>query len=150
MRRLPDMYQAADYLAKINKSLSLVVNHLNAKYSDKKEVKRLYDNFNPSNVSEGSPNSGYTSYSVNKGERIVLCIRQKNASQTFADFNVVMYVALHEMAHLMTSTVGHDTAFWDNFKFLLQEAIDIGVYKQQDYQKNPAPYCGIEITNSVV
>jgi WLM domain len=61
--------------------------------------------------------NGYTSYSVNKGEKIVMCVRQKDNS--LVPKNVVMYVGIHELSHIMTSDIGHTPEFWDNFKFLL-------------------------------
>ena len=150
VRKLPDSQKAADTLATINRELQHLVNHLVAKYPDKPQVKQLFENYNPNNVSEGSVHSGYTSYSVNKGERIILCIRQKDAEEAFVEKNVIMYVAIHELAHLATESVGHGQDFWDNFKFILEEAVDIGVYKKVDFAANPAPYCGIKITSSII
>lgn len=150
VRKLPDRQKAADMLADINEDLLKLVKHLVAKYPDNDEVKRLFKNFNPNNVSEGSAQSGYTSYSVNKGERIILCIRQKDATDSFVEKNVVMYVAIHELSHLATESIGHDKAFWDNFRFILKEAVDIGIYEKKDFAKNPTPYCGIKITSSVI
>ncbi len=150
VRKLKDKQQAADMLASINADLQKLINHLVAKYPDKKEIKQLFENYNPNNISEGSAQSGYTSYSVNKGERLILCIRQKNSTDSFVDKNVVMYVAVHELAHLATETIGHDQPFWDNFKFILQEAVSIGLYKKVDFANNPAPYCGLKISNSII
>ena len=148
VRNLDDKQQAADLLAAVTKDLSTLVNHLMAKYPDNADVQRLYKNFNPSSISEGSHDSGYTSYSVNKGEKIILCIRQKN--QEFVDKNTILYVAIHELGHLMTSDVGHTTGFWNNFKYILNEAIDMRLYKKTDYADRPADYCGIKINNSIV
>ena len=150
VRKLHDKQKAADLLASINVDLLKLVKHLVAKYPSNEEVKRLFENFNPNNISEGSAQSGYTSYSVNKGERIILCIRQKDAEDSFVDKNVIMYVAVHELAHLATESIGHDQRFWDNFKFILQEAVTIGLYKKVDFQNNPQPYCGLKISNSVI
>jgi hypothetical protein len=150
VRKLPDRQKAADMLASINEDLHRLIKHLAAKFPEKQNIKRLFENYNPSNISEGSAQSGYTSYSVNKGERIILCIRQKDAQDTFVDKNVVMYVAIHEIAHLATESIGHDKAFWDNFRFILQEAVSIGVYKKIDFAHKPTAYCGIKITSSVI
>jgi hypothetical protein len=150
VRKLPDRQAAADYLASVNADLQKLVKHVTAKYPDEPRIKRLFENFNPDNISEGSPSSGYTSYSVNKGERIVLCIRQKDAEDSFVDRNVLSYVYFHELNHLATLSVGHDQEFWDNFKFLLNEAMSLGLYKKVDFANNPQPYCGISITSSIV
>lgn len=149
VRKLPDAQGAADLLAEVNKSMLTLVHHLMAKFGGSNaDVRRLYRNFDPDAISEGGIEHGYTSYSLNKGEKIVLCIRQKD--DTFVSKNVVVYVATHELAHLMTLDVGHTEKFWDNFKFILKEAIDIGVYTREDFAKNPKPYCGIQITSSVI
>ena len=50
----------------------------------------------------------------------------------------------------MTESIGHTKEFWDNFKFLLEEAIDVGVYEKIDFNANPQPYCGIKVTSSVI
>lgn len=150
VRKLPDSQQAADLLAQINIDLQKLVKHLMATYPSDNNIVRLYKNFNPDNISEGSPYSGYTSYSVNKGERIILCIRQNDEKGTFVDKNVAMYVSTHELAHLATESIGHEPEFWTNFKFILQEAVNIGIYTKVDFAKDPQPFCGIKVTSSVI
>lgn len=148
VRKLSDAQDAADYIADIAKRLNRLVRHMIAKHPGNEDAQRLYRNFNSDAISEGSIESGYTSYSVNKGEKLVLCIRQKDKS--FVDKNVVMYVAIHELSHIMTKDIGHTDTFWKNFKFLLEEAMDIGLYRKDNYKEKPQDYCGIKITNSIV
>ena len=64
------------------------------------------------------------------------------------DLNTMMFVAIHELAHLMTAEIGHTPTFWNNMKYLLKKGIEIGVYKKQDFRNNPVTYCGTKITNS--
>lgn len=145
---LPDKKVAADRLATINQHCETVIRHLVQHHAKKDSVQRLKQKYDGSALSEGSPNNGYaTSYSVNKGEKIVVCLRQTDKS--FVELNVLLYVVYHELAHLMTKSVGHTPEFWKNFRFLLEEAVLIGVYTRTDYAKNPQPYCGIEITHAV-
>ena len=33
-----------------------------------------------------------------------------------------MYVALHEVSHIATKSIGHNDEFWNNFKFMITEA----------------------------
>lgn len=148
VRKLPDSQKAANYLARMNKKLAFLARHMIAKFEKSKDAQRLYENYNPDAISEGSASTGYTSYSVNKGEKIVLCIRQDN--QDFVDENVVLYVAIHELAHIMTKEIGHTETFSRNFKFLLEEAIALGLYKKIDFNKHPQNYCGIKITSSII
>lgn len=148
VQNLSDKQAAADYIARIAASLTSLVRHMVAKYPDNVDVKRMYARFDATAISEGSIESGYTSYSVNKGQRIVLCIRQGDKS--FVDFDTMLYVAIHELAHVMTLEIDHPPSFWSNFKFLIQEAISIGIYNKKDFTTTPVPYCGININNSVV
>lgn len=149
VRKLADKQRAADLLATINADCMTLIKHLQAKFPDNNDVKRLKKNYNADNISEGSADSGYTSYSVNKGEKIILCVRQKDTNE-IVEKNVILYVTIHELAHLMTDEIGHTNTFWENFKFILQEAVDIGIYTKVDYSKTPVKYCGIKITSSVI
>ena len=76
------------------------------------DLKRLVKNFNPNKISETTVFFKYTSYSVNKGEKIVMCIRnKKSANQDIIKLNTLMFVAFHETAHLMTKSIGHPMNF---------------------------------------
>lgn len=150
VRKLPDKEEAVTLLSNLAEDLDTLVKHMYSKYPDNEDVKRLYKNFNKNNISEGSPDSSYTSYSVNKGEKIVLCLRQKDEKNSFVEKNVLLYVSIHELGHLMTEEIGHTPTFWENFKFLLKEAVSIGIYRKVDYSKEPADFCGIKVTSSVI
>ena len=150
VRKLPDKDKAIELISTLAEDLDRLVKHMYSKYPNNPDVKRLYRNFNKNNISEGSPDSSYTSYSVNKGEKIVLCLRQKDENQSFVEKNVLLYVSIHELGHLMTEEIGHTPTFWDNFKFLLKEAVSLGIYKKIDYSKEPADFCGIKVTSSVI
>ena len=87
-----------------------------------------------------------TSYSVNKGDKLVICLRSKK-TYNFQDDNTILFVVLHELAHIMTKSIGHKEEFWNNFRYLLKHAIEIKLYQYQDFNSNPEPYCGIQITD---
>ena len=59
-----------------------------------------------------------------------------------------MFVALHELSHIATESIGHNKEFWDNFKFILKEAQEAGLYKMVDYSKDNKEYCGMTITDN--
>jgi hypothetical protein len=59
-----------------------------------------------------------------------------------------MFVTIHELAHIMTLSIGHTKEFWSNFKFLLKASVKVGIYDNVDYSKTPQPYCGIEVNDS--
>ena len=122
--------------------------YLVSKNNNDERVKRLMRKFNPSNIMETKGGSRQTSYSVNKGEKLVFCLRAKNKQESLVDMNTLTFVALHELAHIMTVSVGHTVEFWKNFKYLLQEAVKIGVYKKVDYSRTPKDYCGMKVTDT--
>jgi predicted metal-dependent hydrolase len=64
------------------------------------------------------------------------------------DINTLTFVALHELSHIMTSSVGHKQEFWQNFKFLLENAKAANIYQPEDYKKKPQEYCGMKITDN--
>ena len=140
-----DSAAAADLIAQVREKLILLVNHMYKTSPSNPKVIRLKKNFNPDVLKEGIDNPSYTSYTVNKGEEIILCLRTDGK---LVDINVLTFVCIHELSHIGNETVGHDTPFWDFFKELLIEAINIGVYKKQEFKLNNVDYCGITITNS--
>jgi hypothetical protein len=141
-----DAKDAADLIAVIRQRLVILVEHLIRSYPpDDSRIKMLKDNFNPDSMKEGIDNSGYTSYSINKGEQIFLCLRTNNK---LMDINTMMFVVLHELSHIATESIGHTPEFWDNFKWILEESINIGIYQKKDYNKEAVEYCGMTITSS--
>ena len=141
-----DSKEAADLIAKIKKRLIILQEHLKKTYGNSdNRVSSLERNFRPDAIKEGVQTPGYTSYSVNKGEQIILCLRNKDS---LVDINTMMFVVLHEFAHLATESIGHTTEFWDNFRWILEESINIGIYTKQDFEKKSVEYCGMDITSS--
>jgi uncharacterized short protein YbdD (DUF466 family) len=148
--KLSDKQQAANTIAHLIKDMKKLISHLKEKHPDNPSVKRLVKNFNDNEISEGSPTSGYTSYTINKG-KMILCIRQKDKNKTLiTDRNLLRYVVFHELGHIASKSVGHNEEFWKTFKFILNEAVVIGLYDKVDYASNPQPYCGIKVTSSVI
>jgi hypothetical protein len=152
VQNLPDKQEACDRISKIRSNLEKFIDtykHDPSAMSDPR-VKVLVSRFNPDNFSENDLDSDSTSYSENKGEKIVICIRDKAPPHKFVDENTVMFVLLHEMAHLMTTSVGHTPEFWANFKRILHDAVHSGIYKPVNYAREPTPYCGMTITDSPI
>jgi Skp family chaperone for outer membrane proteins len=150
VQNLPDKDKAADMIAMLKKKTSLLSKKMLEKYPNKKNVKRLYEKFNPDNIMESDSNSKHTSYSINKGEKIVICLRSKDEKKKLIDPNTVMFVTLHELSHIMTKSIGHTDEFWKNFKFILKEAIQNNIYNCVDYKINPQKYCGIQVTDNPI
>ena len=157
VRNLDDKQEAANLLAKIRENLVKLVDYTSNEknFKDNKEeyneyksaLQRMKNNFREDNISESSPNNNYTSYSINKGEKIVFCIRSKKTGE-LVDLNTMMFVAIHEMGHLMSESVGHTQEFWKNMKYLLHRGEEINMYKHIDYSEDSVEYCGTMITDT--
>ena len=140
---------AADRLAHVNNNLNKLVNHLSKKYPTKDNVQRLVNGYNPKKIYETLPTSEFTAYSENKGETLAFCLdTEKNSKGRLIDINTLMYVALHEVSHIATKSIGHNDEFWNNFKFMITEAKEINIYNPINYRKEPARYCGMNISDN--
>lgn len=156
VRDLPDKQVAVDRLVTIIQRLEKLRDHLAKNKGTFGEfdyaAKRIVENFNPDAVSEGSLDHNYTSYTVNKGEKMVFCLRSRDDhnQEQLHDINTLTFVAIHEMAHIGCRSQGHNEEFKKVFKFLLQYAVNIGIYSPQNYQQSPVRYCGVNITDDVL
>lgn len=149
VRHRKDIEQAINLLATVNKNNKKLIRYLKEKYPNKKNVQRLVDRYNPRKLVEINPLSEHTAYSENKGEKVAFCLtQQKNINSSNIDKNTLMFVAIHELAHIASETIGHNEEFWNNFKFLLDNAVDINIYEPVDYKNNPVQYCGMEINDN--
>jgi hypothetical protein len=148
VRERSKLQLAANLLAEVTEKCRKLVAYCGKKYPDNEDVLRLVQKFNPTKISETLPTSEFTAYSENKGEKIAFCLNKKKEEDDLIDVNTLTFVALHELAHIMTLSEGHKQIFWQNFKFLLENAKDAGLYKPVDYKKNPQPYCGMNITDN--
>jgi predicted metal-dependent hydrolase len=152
VQNLPDKQEACEMMSKIQENIKKLLQNYKddpASMADPR-VNTMVTRFNPENMSENDIDDENTSYSENKGEKIVVCIRDKQKPYKIADENTVMFVILHEMAHLMTTTVGHTPEFWANFKRILHDAVQCGIYTPVNYARQPTSYCGMTITDSPI
>lgn len=144
VRKLPDSQRAADKLAEINRKIINLIDSL--KKEDREGIETLKDRYNPDQLSETGLGAKYTSYSVNKGEKISICVRHED--NKFIDDNIIVFVVIHELAHVMTKSIGHTKEFWDNMAYLLEQGEKIGIYKPENYKEKPVDYCGMEINST--
>jgi hypothetical protein len=149
VRERENIQNASDLLAKTTDKMKKLVKYVGEKYKDKDNVKRLVKKFNPKKIVETLPTSEYTAYSENKGQKIAFCLnKEKKDDNHLIDENTLMFVALHEMAHVASESIGHNKEFWDNFKFLIKEASEAELYNPIDYSKKNEEYCGMTISSS--
>lgn len=155
VRDLADKDTAIIMLSTIKLNIIKLNNYLmenkNDKYKEyKKYIEQLNDRIQSVTIAESKETSSSTSYSVNKGEELVFCLRSKREWNKFHNFNTIMYVALHEISHIACPEYGHGTLFKKIFAFITQVAIELNIYTHVDFNKSPEEYCGIYITESII
>lgn len=148
VRERVKMELAANLLADVTEKMKDTVNFIKQKYPEDPRTQRLVDGFNPKKISETLPTSELTAYSENKGEKIAFCLNKSKNGTKLIDINTLTFVALHELSHVATESVGHKQEFWQNFKWVLQNAKEAGIYSPVDYKKYPEEYCGMTINDN--
>ena len=147
----------ANLLATIVKNMCILKNYLVKNIDDKEfieykpYIKQLDKNFNENRTSiyETDPNSNLTSYSVNKGEELSVCLKSKNDSKLH-DINLLMYVIVHEMSHFACPEIGHGALFQKIFKKFIEVSIKLEIYSFKDYNNKPVEYCGMILSSNVM
>ena len=86
---------------------------------------------------------GKSSYTENK-EVIYLCLAHPKTNEVY-NLNIMMHVALHELAHYISKSYGHNDEFRENFRKLLEQATKLGIYDPSEII--PPDYCGIKTLN---
>jgi hypothetical protein len=139
---------AANLLASVTQKMKNMVLYMKNTHPEDPRTIRLVEGFNPQKVSETLPTSELTAYSENKGEKLAFCLNTTKEGNKLIDINTLTFVALHELSHIMTESIGHKQEFWQNFKYLLENAKAAGIYNPVDYKKSPKEYCGMKINDN--
>ena len=139
---------AANLLSSVTANCTKMVAYMKKTHPNDPRTKRLVEGFNPKAISETLPTSELTAYSENKGQKIAFCLSKSKNGSKLIDLNTLTFVALHELSHIMTSSIGHKQDFWENFKYLLENAKQAGIYNPEDYKKKPQDYCGEKIDDN--
>jgi hypothetical protein len=160
VRDLPDKIIACNMLAKIKENINKLILYLDenkdTKYKEYKiYIDRLKTRINNVNISENSGKGSDTSYSVNKGDELVLCLRSKINYNEFHNLNLIYYVVLHEISHIASPVYeseynNHGPIFKKVFSFLTNIALDLNLYHKIEFDKKPEEYCGIYINQSII
>jgi hypothetical protein len=146
--KLPDSEKAFKIIESNFDKVYKFVNKLDNKHPDNEDVQRLVRRMDNVKIEESKDEEGTSSYTVNKGELISVCVRFKPPKENFHSDNTMWFVLMHEMAHVMSVSEGHGSEFIKNFKFLLKESESMGMYQPMDYSNNNIVYCGIKVTNN--
>ena len=145
---LPNSDETPDVIGKLELFIDKFVAYLDSKVPNDKRVKRLKDRLYDVKIEESPVEPGVSSYTINKGELISLCVRHKNTDNDFHDYQTLLFVVIHELAHVASISKGHNREFMKSFKFLLKHAVESKMYYAQDYSKSPITYCGVKVTNN--
>lgn len=140
--------EALELLARLHQYMQKLVNDLGNKYPDDERVKRLVTKFKNCKIEESPNKDDESSYTINKGELMAICLRHKKDSHPFHDYNTLLFVIIHELSHIASISEGHNAEFITNFKWLLQQAKALGYYEPVDYRTSPITYCGVKVTNN--
>jgi hypothetical protein len=157
VRNLDDKDKAADLLAEMKKRLYKLVLYSCEKNDEndedcifiKKYSETIKRKFKKIIFRESTENNKFTSYSVNKGEEIVFCLRCKE-DNSLHNVNELMYVAIHEIAHVGCPEIGHTPLFLKINKILLKNATECNVYVYKNYSLFPEKYCGIKLSTNIL
>jgi len=136
--------ETADALARLNTKVTAFIKRLiqESDTEHKAMALRLSKRYDPDALSEGRVDKRFTSYTINKGEQVVLCLRTRDAKDQIYDDNLIFYVTLHELAHISSVTEDHSPEFHQNFRYLLRKASEWDVWKRVD---RPFQYCGMKV-----
>lgn len=131
-----------------NSKEKIVSNAFSTYVKGRELTQALLSKFNSKSLQENEPNSiDKTSYTTNKGEVISLCLREKlSGKNEFHDLDVLKFVLIHELSHIVTPELQHTVVFWTNFRFLLDFCNKNEIYTVKDYSKDNVNYCGLMIT----
>lgn len=139
--------ECADTLATINHRIMKLI-----KYVEGLKPKPMYANrlgkYNPDAVTENILNLD-TTYTLNKSD-MYFCLTPRKDDIYVYDINTLMFVAIHELAHVSSVSIGHTDEFKDNFADLVNHGIVLGVYNYIDYSKTPVEYCGVTIKHNII
>lgn len=159
VRNIENKEEAGEMLFKIRENLINLVNKIYEDYTENKleideikymkYIKRIMNKIYTVKISENIKDSNLTSYTLNKGDEMVFCLRSK-IDNSIHNLNDLLYVAIHEIAHIGCTEIGHTHLFKKINKYLLKKAIKYNIYTYKNYSKQNIEYCGINISSNIL
>lgn len=151
-----DSQDAAKRMDEINTWILKLIKHVREKYmfstpANEPKIKietmrRLLANYNPELLREHRPvSTENTSFVTNKTEDFAMCLRDPTKNYELHSLETLVFVAAHEISHMANLDYGHGPTFWRDFKFILEEAVEAGIYQPINYKYQPMQYCGIDV-----
>ena len=159
-----ELQQKVDNLAIINLKLNTIVKSLDqSEYSHLENVIRLIKNWNKGvSIKEIGLMEDDAAYVIDK-HKMAFCLRTSPKGGDLESLNLLTYVAIHELSHVMSIETDHGEEFKNNFKFLLnyaktveyinpltlqKEYIYVSINPQEN--KKDSNFCGVEISNGSI
>jgi len=152
----------ADILAILNGKFTIIVNTLknDENYNSEIPVQRLVHNWNQGvTLKEIGNMESDAAYVINK-KNMSFCLQKTKNEVVLEELNLITYVGIHELSHIMSEEIGHGPEFIKNFEFLLNYAKNIDyydpllkrqlpIYIQLNKLNTKDSYCGVNLENSV-
>ena len=166
VRNGSDKQKRANLLAFLNLKLGILVNTLrnDPRHKSDPAVQRLVSNWDKGvSIKEIGNFESDAAYVINK-QYMSFCLQDspngKLKNTNVEDTNLISYVGIHELAHIMSVSVDHGSEFIKNFKFLLDYSSNITytnpftqvtekLYIPLSELKTADNYCGVKIINSI-
>lgn len=126
-------FETSRLLKMVSDALFDILDHNQTVFAPPLESLNDRDVFNEFTLEEGT-----RSFTENK-KRIVLCVRKSSTS--LYTWNSVMFVALHEVSHVICDELHHTRKFHDINKALLLHAERLGFYDSSIAFESK--YCGL-------
>lgn len=157
--------EKSNLLANLNLKLNFVISNLSNEPDKSEAVNRLITNWNRGiSTKEIGIMEPEAAYVINK-QYMSICLKNFCNSlnckeNNIENINLLTYVGLHEMGHIMSEEIGHGDEFKTNFRFLLDYSKNLNLYDpilNQEYPiyieltklNTPSSYCGVSIINSI-
>ena len=162
VRNSKDKELKADILATLYGKFAIITDNLrkDSRYSSNANVQRLLKNWNSGvTIKEVGNMENDAAYVVNK-KNMSFCLQKTKNEVVLEELNLITYVGIHELAHIMSEEIGHGSEFVKNFEFLLSYAKDIVYYDPLLKRQLPlyislnelntsSSYCGVALKNSL-
>jgi hypothetical protein len=162
-----DSQLRANLLAFIKLKLGILVQSLaqDQRYTNNPDVQRLVSNWNKGvTIKEIGNWESDAAYVINK-QYMSFCLQDnpnkgKVKNTNIEDTNLITYVSIHELAHIMSIETDHGSEFIRNFQFLLGYAQNLTytnpftnvvekLYIPLNNLKTADNYCGVELKKSI-
>ena len=150
----------ANLLATLDDKLGFIVQSLSTGNVSGNAINRLISNWNKGvTIKEIGNMESDAAYVVNK-QYMSFCLKNFcdadscDENINFENINLLTYVGIHELSHIMSDEIGHGDEFKTNFKYLLSHAKKLKynglpLYVDLTKLKTPNKYCGVSIINSI-